>query len=329
MIDGSSYGPSGVGPAWVVAFALTAAGCGGEAGDRAGAPDPLPPGAEAISLRGDTLYRPDRDSAFVATQEAKLDSARRALEADPGGADELIWVGRRLAYLGRYREAIETFTRGIELHPDDPRFYRHRGHRYITVRRLDDAVADLSRAGEMIEGTEDVVEPDGLPNERGIPTSTLHFNIWYHLGLAHYLRGDFESAARAYEACLAASRHPDSVVATTYWYYLTLQRLGRPAEARALLAPIEEGMDLIEARQYFDLIQLFRGEVRPGNLLGPTGDEATLASTTTAYGVGAWHLVGGRENEAILVFHATLRGRDQWPAFGYIAAEADLSRMLP
>jgi len=329
MIDRSSHGPSGVGPAWVVLWVLTAAACGGEAGGRAGAPDALPPGAEAISLLGDTLYRPELDSAFVAAQEAKLDSARRALEADPGGADELIWVGRRLAYLGRYRDAIETYTRGIELHPDDPRFYRHRGHRYITVRRLDDAVTDLSRAGEMIEGTEDEVEPDGLPNERGIPTSTLHFNIWYHLGLAHYLRGDLESAARAYEACLAASKHPDSVVATTYWYYLTLRRLGRPEEARALLAPIEEGMDLIEARQYFDLIQLFRGEAHPGDLLGPTGDEATLASTTTAYGVGAWHLVGGRDNQALLVFRAALRGEDQWPAFGYIAAEADLSRMVP
>ncbi len=287
----------------------------------------LPGDAQAISLLGDTLRPPAMDSAARATQEAKLDSARADLEANPEGATELIWVGRRLAYLGRYREAIETYSRGIELHPDEPRLYRHRGHRWITLRRLDRAVEDLGRAAELIEGTEDRVEPDGLPNERGVPTSTLHFNIWYHLGLAHYLRGDFEAAADAYEACLEASKHPDSVVATTYWYYLTLRRLGRDDEARALLEPIHDDMDLIESTSYHRLLKLYKGELLAGQLLGPTGEEATLQSTTTAYGVGANHLVEGRNDEAYLVFRAILRGRDQWPAFGYIAAEAELARM--
>ncbi len=88
--------------------------------------------------------------------------------------------------------------------------YRHRGHRYITLREFDKAIADFNKAVELIEGTDDIVEPDGAPNAAGIPTSTLHTNIWYHLGLAHYLKGDFAAALLAYEGlpyCIKKQRH--------------------------------------------------------------------------------------------------------------------------
>ena len=58
----------------------------------------------------------------------------------------------------RYREAIEIYTKGIALHPTNALFYRHRGHRYITVRELDRAVADLARAAEL--GCEQVARGD-------------------------------------------------------------------------------------------------------------------------------------------------------------------------
>ena len=53
------------------------------------------------------------------------------------------------------------------------------------------AIADLRRASQLVAGKPDEVEPDGAPNKAGIPRSTLQSNIWYHLGLAQYLRGDF------------------------------------------------------------------------------------------------------------------------------------------
>ena len=133
-------------------------------------------------------------------------------------------MGRRVAYLGRYREAIEHFSDGVEKHPNDARMYRHRGHRYITVRELPKAIADLAKAAQLIEGKADQVEPDGQPNARNTPTSTLNTNIYYHLGLAHYLSGDFDRRPAQYRRCLAFSKNPDMLVATTYWYYLTLTR---------------------------------------------------------------------------------------------------------
>ena len=49
--------------------------------------------------------------------EAKLAEARKNAEAEPT-ADNLIWLGRRSAYLGHYKDAIKIFTDGAEKFPD-------------------------------------------------------------------------------------------------------------------------------------------------------------------------------------------------------------------
>lgn len=282
---------------------------------------------EAVSFLGDSLVAPPLPEAVETERMARYREAEEALAAAPGDADALIWLGRRAAYLGRYREALDVFSQGLELHPEDARLHRHRGHRHITLRQLDAAVADLSRAAELTEGAPDEVEPDGMPNAAGIPTSTLQFNIWYHLGLAHYLKGDFAAAAEAYARCAAVSVHPDSKVATAYWQVMTLKRLGRTAEADAILSGIAPGMEVIESGGYLDLLLLHKGERSVQDLLGPEGSDATLESTTAGYGVGAWLLLQADTAGAVDVFRRVLAGRDQWAAFGYIAAEAELARL--
>lgn len=283
-------------------------------------------GFEAISLLGDTLTAPDLPDDVRAVYQERYAEAEDALVAAPDDADALIWMGRRTAYLGQYREAIEIYTHALTLHSDDPRIYRHRGHRYLTVRELDRAIADFREAAALTDGQPDQVEPDGLPNAENVPTSTLQFNIWYHLALAHYVQGDFEEALAAQEACMAVSVHPDSVVATSYWMYMTLMRLGREEEAQAVLDGISEDMEIIESTAYLDLLLLFKGDRSYEELVGPGGDEATLQSTTTAYGLGVWHLLNGRTDQAHQTWERILEGRNQWSAFGYLAAEGELAR---
>jgi tetratricopeptide (TPR) repeat protein len=287
----------------------------------------LSAGVEAISLVGDTLRAPALSDSVRQARESQLAEAQAALAREPGSADALIWVGRRLAYLGRYREALETFSDGITRFPDDPRFYRHRGHRYITTRRFDLAAQDFERGAELVAGKPDEVEPDGLPNPRGIPTSTLQFNIWYHLGLAYYLQADFENALRAYRECLAVSKNPDALIATSHWLYMTLRRLGRTDEAAGVLEPITQDMEVIENTAYHRLLLMYKGILPPDSLYRLTaGAEASLEDVTTAYGVGNWHLYNEHRADAEQVFRAIVAGRAQWAAFGYIAAEAELAR---
>ena len=169
----------------------------------------------------------------------------------------------------------------------------------------------------------DRVEPDGLPNERGIPTSTSHSNIWYHLGLCRYVLGDLEGAAKAYAKCLEASKNPDMLCATTHWYYMTLRRLGEDERAAALLDPIHAELDVIENHGYHRLLLMYRGELDPGELMPKDGDD--IQNATVAYGLANWHFYNGRVEAARELWQAILRNR-QWSAFGYIAAEAELHR---
>ncbi|MHC5071708.1 MAG: tetratricopeptide repeat protein, partial [Planctomycetota bacterium] len=92
--------------------------------------------------------------------------ALAALRSAPRDEERIIWYGRRLAYIGRYEEAIGVYSKGLAVHPDSPKLLRHRGHRYITLRRFADAIADLERAGQLIDTRPDEVEPDGIPNAR-------------------------------------------------------------------------------------------------------------------------------------------------------------------
>ncbi|HKJ02726.1 MAG TPA: tetratricopeptide repeat protein [Longimicrobiales bacterium] len=331
--------PKVLAPLLLVVLALSSACApeGGEptpeagAGASPGSPAPrdvaLPEGAEAISFLGDTLFIPTLPEAVQADRLARFQEAEGALESDPEGADALIWMGRRTAYLGRYRDAIDIYGYALTLHPDDARLYRHRGHRYVSVRELDAAIADFRRAVALTRGRPDEVEPDGQPNALGIPTSTLQFNIWYHLGLAYYLKGDFEAAADAYDSCAAVSVHPDSKVATAYWRVMTLKRLGRTDEAETVLAEIGPDEEVIESGGYLDLLLLHKGEKTAEDLIGPAGSDATLESTTSGYGVGMWYLLNGDEAEARRIFTRVRSGRDQWAAFGFLAAEAELARM--
>ena len=257
--------------------------------------------------------------------ETKLAEARRNAETDPS-ADNLIWLGRRIAYLGHYKDAIQIFTQGAEKFPDDPRFLRHRGHRLITLRCFDLAIVDLNRAAKLIKGKPDQIEPDGLPNARNIPTSTLQSNIWYHLGLAHYLKGDFKAALKAYREAEKVSTNPDMLVATTHWLYMTLRRLGREKDAARVVVAIKPDLDVIENADYYKLIRLYQGKTTANQMLKEIGSEANgLIKTTIGYGLGNWFLYNGERDEAEKIFRQIILG-NQWASFGHIAAEAELSR---
>jgi tetratricopeptide (TPR) repeat protein len=286
----------------------------------------MPPGVEAWSLLGDTLRARALPAEERGRLERQLAEAEAALRRAPTDADSIIWVGRRLAYLGRHRDAIATFTRGAELHPRDARFLRHRGHRYLTTRRLDAAIADLERAAALVAGTPDQVEPDGQPNARGIPIGTLHSNIDYHLGLAHYLKGDFARAVPVYRREVAGASNDDRRVSASYWLYMSLRRLGQEGEAAQLLAAIPGAMELLETGTYHRLLLLNRGALPADSLLAPESGTGTLENATAAYGVGAWHLYNGRPLEARRTFERIVAG-GQWESFGYLAAEAELARM--
>jgi Flp pilus assembly protein TadD len=294
-------------------------------------PPPARPVPEATSLLGRSLYPPPLAPDSLARRGAELAQAAADFRQDPLDEHNIIWLGRRLAAVGRFRQAIAVYSDGLILHPDSFRLLRHRGHRYITTRRFDEAINDLSRAADLIADVPDETEPDSRPNARNSPRSTTHTNIYYHLGLARYLRGEFQPALEAYQRCLELAANDDMTCATLYWLYLTLRRLGRDDEAARILEPVSADMDIIENTAYHKLLLLYRGKLTLPQVLegadGPGPEAAAIDDATLGYGIGAWHLLNGDLDRAYALFQTIVEG-GAWPAFGHIAAEAELDRWI-
>jgi tetratricopeptide (TPR) repeat protein len=257
--------------------------------------------------------------------EANLRAAEKKYKADSSNDEHIIWYGRRLGYLGNYKEAIAIYTIGINLHPNNARFYRHRAHRYITLRCYDNAIGDLKKAVELIRDQIDEIEPDGIPNEKNFPTGTLHTNIYYHLGLAYYLKSDNRQALLAWEKCLDIAGNDDMKVATLNWLNLVLRKMGRQKDADQHLKEVSGEMEIIENHDYYDILLMYKTGDN-GKLVEKTKSQETVGNATLGFALGAYYQLNGDKNKAKELFEKVVAGK-QWSSFGYIAAEAELAKM--
>jgi tetratricopeptide (TPR) repeat protein len=251
---------------------------------------------EVVSPLGAKFYSQPDEKGIVAEAEKRLAAA-------PGNIELLIALGRAQATVWRYRDAIATYTRGIEIDPGNAMLYRHRGHRYITTRQFDKAVADMERAAKL--------------NDKD-------FDIWYHLGLAYNLKGRFKAAAAAYEKAYAVSDKDDSRIAASDWLYMSYRRAGDKANAARALARIAPDMKVEENKSYFDRLMLYKGLKKENEILNDKLTDLEIA--TVGYGIANWYLYNGDKPKATELFQRITSGK-YWPAFGFIAAETELARM--
>ncbi len=294
------------------------------------APEPwneLPEDVQAISFLGEPLRAGVPTVKATDDREARYRSLSERLAEDGADPDVLIDCGRRIAGLGRFKEAAAIFADGVRRFPDDARMYRHLGHRLITLRCPDRAIGILERAAELVRGRPDEPEPPLEPNARGVTIDSLQQNVFYHLGLARYLIGDFDGAAAAFAECRERSKNPDALCSATHWLYMSLRRAGRDDEAREALAPIRPDLDVVEYRAYFQLCLLYTGARDADALLAEAeaGDSKGTDWPTIGYGIANWHLYNGRVDRALDLFRR-LAAAEQWAAFGCIASEAEWSR---
>jgi len=259
------------------------------------------------------------------TAEERLAEAHAAWMLHPEREDLLIWYGRRLAYLGRFEEAIQIYSEGLARHPQSVALLRHRGHRFITLRRFADAVADLQRASELSSSLPDLMEADGMPNAAGVPRSTLRGNVEYHLALALQLQGRLAEAEAAWRRSLALSTNDDTLCAVLAWLRLNLMQQ-REVGIVLLPPPPLEGMEILENFAYYDLLRYDAGTLSEAGVMSghPPG---SVEHATRAYALAVRLLLRGDAERARTMLREIVK-RDAPAAFGTIAAEVMLSRVV-
>lgn len=285
-------------------------------------------GKKSSTTDSDSDSDSDSGSIRLTKADSNLIAAQQKFRND-SSEENFIWLGRRLAYVNHYEEAIQVYTRGLKQYPESYKLYRHRGHRYISIRKLDKAIDDLKKAAELMQGTVSEIEPDGIPNKLNIPLSTTQFNVWYHLGLAYYLSGDYTNAIQAYQSCMEVSDNDDLLVATTDWYYMTMRRMGNMAGALKLLSSMPDSMNIVENDSYYKRLKMYQGKLPPDSLLNFNINDPNvdLNLATQGYGVANWHLYNGDSMRARELLKKVISGQSK-SAFGYIAAEADLNKFF-
>src|SRR5216110_3183397 len=237
-------------------------------------------------------YRAQRDTGAI----ARADSA---LAKDPRNIDKIIALGGAQSGVRQYREAIQTFTRGLKIAPNNALLYRWRGHRYLSTRQFDKAMDDLTRGARL--------------------DSTI-YGIWYHLGIVRFVRKDFAGAVQAFTRALPMA--PDSAerAGSTDWLWMSLSRAGRTADAQALLDRHPDTPNAGNA--YTQRLRLYRGEVSPDSVFTPA-DTSDIQIATLSYGIGNWYLVRGDTAKARSWFERSVASGG-WPAFGFIVSEVEL-----
>ncbi len=253
-------------------------------------------------------------------------AAKRAMKITPNDPDALIWFGRRAGYLSRMNEAIEVFTEGIQRFPNDPRMYRHRGHRWISVRKFDRAIQDLETAVKLIENQPDKIEPDGMPNSENIPLTSTHGNIWYHLGLAYYLKGDLDNALRCYLQRVKLEQYDDNRVANAHWCYMILRQRGEREKAAARVEKIQPEMKVIENLSYHKMCLFYNGTTDIDALELETNKDS--GKDVLFYGVGNWYHYERNNLKKTREIYEKLFETGSPFSFAFIAAEAAYIRLF-
>jgi tetratricopeptide (TPR) repeat protein len=272
---------------------------------------------QTLSLFGEPLYAMADTSGAIAKADSEL-------TYDPDDVELIISAARVRRNFWQYREAIDLYTKAIELAPEDWRSYRFRGHRYISLRQFRFAVTDLERARAL---------------------APLNWDVAYHLGLAYYLSGDFASAADEYGRCLALAGDPvaqaaqslpfrscsqngddpESFVAMTEWAVRAAARAGRIDETQALLATVPLDLEVEENLAYYHDLLFYKGVKTSEELLNP-GPDGPYRMETVGFGVASWFLVQG-DTLAARELLIELASDPWWPGFGRIASEAELARL--
>jgi Flp pilus assembly protein TadD len=240
-------------------------------------------------------YRSQPDTGAIARAQA-------ALNADPKNVDKIIALGVAQSGVRQFREAIETFTRGMAIAPSNAMLYRWRGHRYLSVREFDKAMTDLTRA---------------------LVLDSTNYGALYHLGIVRYLRGDFTGAADAFRRAQPLAPEAGELAGSTDWLWMSLSRAGRGAEAKAMLDRRPDSLKVANA--YAQRLRLYRGEIGPDQVFTPA-DTADVQVATLSYGLGNWYLLRGDTAQARRFFERAIASGG-WPGFGFIVSEAELRQL--
>lgn len=255
----------------------------------------------AVLLLAATAGFPQDEAQYVSAAGKKYYAQPDAKE----NVAALIALGDAHAALWNHKEAIRVYGRAFALDPNNATLHQQRGHRYLSIRELARARADLEKA----------VALD--PKLQG---------AWYYLGVLDFAEGRFDKAALDFEKNLALQGDDVAkAIGTVDWLYSSYRRGKQDEKAQKLLARVTPELKIEgNPRLYFNRTLFYKGLKTEDELLA--GASSDLERTTLLYGMASFHLANGDARKAREYMEKAV-GTTAWVGLAFIAAERDLQQL--
>ncbi len=273
---------------------------------------------QAYSLSGNPLFSNLPDPNVLKNADSVIHSIRAKGNLSE---DDFIEIGKQLVATARYKEAVENYTEGLKKFSNSFKILRYRGHRYLTLRKLDLVVTDLLKARDLIKSQPDVWDFDAKGNK----TDTYQHQIEYHLGVYYFLKENYKQAVEAFEKSLKDAHEGNEIVGTTDWLYNSYQRNDQTKEAEKLLTTITPNFKADQLQAYFRRILLYKRLIKPNELGDETmaPEKMSIQDVTKLYGLANWYGFQGDKAKAKVLYSKIVLS-SSWPAFAYLASELEL-----
>ncbi len=268
---------------------------------------------QTLNLAGISLFG-------LKDEKGEIAEARAKFAKEPDNPRLLIEIGMLQDSFMRHGDAIQTYSEGHAKFPNDWRFLRYRGQRYLSTRKFPEAIADLEKARESTKQSYDVA---------------------YYLGLAYYFTGEYDKAEAEFGRCEAQLKEPLNkpedlkgltscetgreeqafLVPLKFWRYLALRRGGKNAEAKAYAEAVSPLWTLRSNKAFYDALLYFRGTKEVTEML-EGANEATRDYLTRSAGVAVQLFTEGERQRACSIWQRNAMDT-KWNHLGVIAAEAE------
>ena len=232
------------------------------------------------------------DNDKVAACRVKLDDS-----------NDWLALGDALCTQMRCREAIDAYTKAVELSPTEIRGYRGRGGRYLAIGQPEKAKSDLLHCEQM----------GGEP-----------LDLHYRIGLCEYLLGHYEAAIDRYEKARPLCED-EMGIAVIYWHTLSCYRIGKPL---TMLDQYHKGMEVGHHTAYEKAMQFCNDLITETEFLTQLESETDDMEYVIAlygYCIRLQHI--GRMEEYQEMLNQLIARDKYWFCFSYLAAWSDSQKL--
>ena len=221
-------------------------------------------------------------------------------KALPDSIEKFLALGKAFSRQLRYREAIDAYTEGLKLEPENLPLLRLRAGRYLTTLQSNPAIADF---------------------EKSMSLGAERLDCLYRIGLAHYYAGRYAQALETFENCMPLCDE-EMGIAVLYWHTLSAVHAEK---ASTLLKYYRPDMAVGHHTAYEKAMRVWSGTTPLAAALEMLErEEDDLEYGITLYGL-LWHPDCAEKARLSKVL---LRRDGFWPSFAYLAAWNDRSRVL-